>query len=402
MNNSKSPVTKDDKASNGHHFSESNQSAFRRIASIKSEPTDKINEKVTKNGTSISSDDLPINKNAIPNPFLSPLITSSSDFHSHLALLRPLLSQSLPFVPPLNPSSFWHTFPFLHPYLSNIRPPAGLLPPPIPPIPSSSSSIQPKASTSTNANNRKSTPATHYHQYTITNNNVLVPSPATLIDFIRRPTTSNGDANNSHSTANATKSKNAKKYKCDICSRAFSRSNTLVTHKRIHTGEKPFVCDICDRAFRQPGNLTRHKLTHTAAKPYACGICSKAFNRASNLHAHQRTHSSMIPMTMKPMGMMTTMSNNDHNNNNNNGHASYKCAYCHDVFQHKFELNLHTAALHSSEVRLFSNGNNNNNHEEGEVDDDDDEDDEMEDEQLYGKEEEMSDDSEQNIDLLED
>jgi hypothetical protein len=230
---SKSPITtKDDKSSNGHHFSESNQSAFRRISSIKSDQTEKINEKPTKNGTSTSSDEHHSNKNSIPNPFLSPLISSSSDYHSHLALLRPFLSQTLPFVPPLPPPTYWHAYPFLHPYLSNLRPP-GLLPPTLPPL--SSTSLQPKASASTNSNNKKSSsssaPATHYHQYTITNNNVLVPSSATLIDFIRRPATSNGDTTNTHSTTISTKSKNLKKYKCDICSRAFSRSNTLVTHK---------------------------------------------------------------------------------------------------------------------------------------------------------------------------
>ena len=191
-----------------------------------------MNEKSTKNGTSISTEELLSNKNSISNPFLSPLITSSSDFHSHLALLRPFLSQTLPFVPPLSPPTFWHTLPFLHPYLSNLRPP-GLLPPSLPPL--SSSSIQPKASTSTNPHNKKSSvassSATHYHQYTITNNNVLVPSPATLMDFIRRPATSNGGPTNLHPPNNNTKSKNLKKYKCDICSRAFSRSNTLVTHK---------------------------------------------------------------------------------------------------------------------------------------------------------------------------
>uniref|UniRef100_A0A1I7WSQ1 C2H2-type domain-containing protein n=1 Tax=Heterorhabditis bacteriophora TaxID=37862 RepID=A0A1I7WSQ1_HETBA len=51
---------------------------------------------------------------------------------------------------------------------------------------------------------------------------------------------------------------NAKKYRCDICEKTFSRSNTLITHK---------------------------------VKPYVCAHCDKAFNRASNLHTHMRTHS---------------------------------------------------------------------------------------------------------------
>ena len=40
--------------------------------------------------------------------------------------------------------------------------------------------------------------------------------------------------------------------------------------------------------------------------------------------------------------------NNNNNNHHNNGHGPYTCNHCHEVFKHKFELNLHIAALHRS------------------------------------------------------
>jgi hypothetical protein len=111
----------------------------------------------------------------------------------------------------------------------------------------------------------------------------------------------------------------------------------------------------------------------------------------------------MAPIISKPTTTTTAA--------NNNGHGPYTCNHCHKVFEHKLELNLHVAALHNSgefsffqtmviiflflEVKIFSN-----NDEDVEVDDD--EEDDIEDEQSYEKDEDMSDTSEQNIDLLED
>jgi hypothetical protein len=35
-------------------------------------------------------------------------------------------------------------------------------------------------------------------------------------------------------------------------------------------------------------------------------------------------------------------------NNNNNGHGPYTCNHCHEVFEHKLQLNVHIATLHNS------------------------------------------------------
>jgi KRAB domain-containing zinc finger protein len=56
-------------------------------------------------------------------------------------------------------------------------------------------------------------------------------------------------------------------YKCGICERDFSLSNSLLSHIRSHTRDKPYKCDICGKRFSWNWNLERHIRTHSGDNP---------------------------------------------------------------------------------------------------------------------------------------
>ena len=143
-----------------------------------------------------------------------------------------------------------------------------------------------------------------------------------------------------------------RKHQCEVCGRAFSRSNTLITHKRIHTGDRPFPCDLCGKAFRQLGNLTRHKLTHTAVKPHACPKCNKCFSRSSNLNTHLRTHSNYKPFLCDfcGKGFHQKVDMKIHRYMHT-GEKPHKCGTCGRGFKQLTHLKYHTRT-HSAE-RLY-------------------------------------------------
>ncbi|XP_069048114.1 PR domain zinc finger protein 4 isoform X2 [Lepisosteus oculatus] len=117
-----------------------------------------------------------------------------------------------------------------------------------------------------------------------------------------------------------------KKFKCSMCSRAFSSSTKLNVHIMGHVGMKPHKCEFCSKAFSDPSNLRTHLKIHTGQKNYRCSVCEKSFTQKAHLASHMIIHT---------------------------GARDLKCEHCDRLFMRRQDLKQH-ALTHTQSCRLRS------------------------------------------------
>ena len=144
-------------------------------------------------------------------------------------------------------------------------------------------------------------------------------------------------------------------YKCVWC--CIHVGSSIVSHSRIHSGEKPYKCHMCDKAFSASGSLNTHMRVHTGDKRYKCLLCNKSFGQSSQLQSHKRhIHSNRRPYHCPYCGkLFKTNSDLKRHVRIHTGAKPYSCRHCSESFRRTDQLKTHLLKSHSEGTWFLCN-----------------------------------------------
>ncbi|XP_066575465.1 zinc finger protein 22 [Amia ocellicauda] len=85
---------------------------------------------------------------------------------------------------------------------------------------------------------------------------------------------------------------------CPLCGEGFERPAAMATHRRRRHPRGPWshACADCGQLCHSQEALLSHRRLHTEERPYLCQLCGNTFKRASGLQRHKSIHARPPPL----------------------------------------------------------------------------------------------------------